>query len=139
MIPRVRYREAVDRVGLGRHLRQWPWTLAGTPPLGIDVPGSDIDVVCCVEDRDEFAAVLWRDFKEFEGFQLWQWCGAEKPVIARFRAERWEFEIFGSPVPLQRQKAVRHFEIEKRLLDLAGDDFKAAVLAEKISGRKTEP
>ncbi len=139
MKPRVRYGDAVERVALGHHLRQWPWTLAGTPPLGIDVPGSDIDVVCSVDDYDGFATALWQAFAQFDGFCLWQWIGSGHPIVARFFAEGWTFEVFGSKAKLRDQKAVRHFAVEKRLLALAGDDFREAVLASKEAGHKTEP
>jgi hypothetical protein len=30
--------------------------LAGTIPLDVDVPGSDLDIICCCADTDVFAA-----------------------------------------------------------------------------------
>jgi hypothetical protein len=136
---RISYLQAVGRMALARHLRRWPWMLAGTPPLGIDISGSDIDVICEVDDYSAFAEGLAGAFRNRRGFRIWQWTGEARCIVCRFEAEEWTFEIFGSTAPLACQVAVRHFEIEKRLLARGDRRFAEAVRAAKRAGMKTEP
>lgn len=139
MSTRARYQDAIERVGIARHLSTWHWALAGTPPLGIAIGSSDIDVICHIANERDFAERLWHAFSGIEAFRLWQWTGAERPVLARFRAEGWVFEIFGNRVPIENQPAIRHFEIERRLLDLGGARFRQAIIEKRRAGQKTEP
>ncbi|MGG6896196.1 DUF4269 domain-containing protein [Rhizobium sp. BR 315] len=139
MNTRAQYQDAIERVGIAHHLSAWRWALAGTPPLGIAVESSDIDIVCHAGDDKVFAEKLWHAFSDNEAFKLWQWTGAGRPVLSRFRAQGWVFEIFGSSVPIEDQRAMRHFEIERRLLDLGGARFRQAIIERRRAGQKTEP
>ncbi|MFC5757811.1 DUF4269 domain-containing protein [Rhizobium sp. GCM10022189] len=136
---RVHYLQAVHEADIERHLAHWEWTLAGTPPLGIEAMGSDIDVICSVENLAEFSGAIWRAFSDRENFRIWQWVRGQRCIVANFRVARWDFEIFGSEEPLREQAAVLHFEIEERLLKRGGEGFAQAVRAAKYEGRKTEP
>lgn len=60
-------------------------------------------------------------------------------MTTRFLAAGWEFEVFASLAPLKEQPAIRHFEVEKRLLALGGKDFRHEFLERKRKGLKTEP
>ncbi|MFC0810370.1 DUF4269 domain-containing protein, partial [Ensifer sp. P24N7] len=71
-------------------------------------------------------------------FRIWQRTTKERPIVARFRAFGWKVGIYGSSVPLRQQLAVRHYEIEKRLLCLGGDRLRSSVRTMKQSGIKTE-
>lgn len=139
MRTRMPYRQALGALDLSEHLRPWPWMIAGTPPLGIEVPGSDIDVICTIDDHSGFAERLAGAFGDARDFHIWQWIGDERNVVCRFNALGWDVEIFGSVLPLARQKAVQHFEIERRLLARADRNFADRVVAAKRSGMKTEP
>ncbi len=133
------WRQALSRAGVVEQLRCFDVHLVGTFPLGLDVPGSDLDFVCHAPDQDAFAARIWDLFSQEEGFSMRQWVAREQAIIARFDAFGLPFEIFGSPAPVDAQAGWRHFEVERRLLDLAGTSFHAAVRRARETGLKTEP
>lgn len=112
--------------------------VAGTVPLALDLPTSDIDILCHAPDPHAFTATVWAAFSDFAGFAIWQWIGADRPVVASFEAEGWAFELFGQVRPVTEQVGWRHFLIEKRLLELGGGGFRAAIMNRRRSGMKTE-
>lgn len=120
-------------------LRAFDPHIAGTPPLGLDLPASDIDILCHAPDPAVFAAVVWDRFRNGSGFALRQWIGDGRPVIAGFHAHGWAFEIFGAAAPVREQAGWRHFDVERRLLALGGAPLREAVMAGRHRGLKTEP
>lgn len=139
MSGRCSHDEAVHRTGLIDRLAAFDPRVVGTLPLGVGVADSDIDVVCHAADLPVFAQAVWRHFAAAGGFALWQWTGAGRPVVARFEAFGWPFEIFGSVQPVDEQAGWRHFVVERRLLALGGERFRQAVMAQRRRGQKTEP
>jgi len=133
------YLHAIGRLRILDVLRDHDPHVAGTLPLGIDVPGSDIDILCHAADAGAFAQLVWSAFGQQAGFSIRQWTGEERPVIAAFEACGWAFELFGHPSPVRVQRGWRHFEIERRLLVLGGAPFRHAVMARRRRGAKTEP
>jgi hypothetical protein len=133
------YMEAVERSGVLGTLSAFGPRVAGTPPLGLDLPGSDIDILCHAPDLHTFAAVLWTAFSDYPDFSMRQWVDAERPVIASFEAEGWQFEIFGQARPVAEQQGWRHFLVEQRLLGIGGPWLRTAVMAKRREGAKTEP
>lgn len=133
------YRVALERTGILRLLQPFDPRVAGTPPLGLDLEASDIDILCHVADRDAFVATVWSALSENSDFRMWQWVGDGRPVLASFFAQGWDFEIFGGSEPVDRQPGWRHFQVEARLLSLGGQVFRDAVMAQRLRGLKTEP
>lgn len=113
--------------------------VAGTFPLGIAVAGSDIDVLCHAPDPGAFAAVVWREFAACPGFSMHQWVAGGRAVVACFEWGDVPFELFGSALPVRDQVGWRHFAIERDLLTARGPDFRAAIMAARRAGLKTEP
>jgi hypothetical protein len=136
---RSSYIDALDRSGLLIALARFDPHVAGTPPLGLDLPGSDIDVICHAADTDAFTRAVWEFAGGFEAFAVHQWTGDGRPVVAAFRVHGWPVELFGDPRPVAQQPGWRHFEIERRLLAQGGDDLRAAVMKRRHNGLKTEP
>lgn len=136
---RTGYLEAVGRTGLMVALAAYDPHVAGTPPLGLELPTSDVDVLCHAPDPAEFAAVVWEAFSHEAEFLMGQWIGESRPVIASFRAYDWRFEIFGHPSPVHSQNGWRHFAVERRLLALAAPAFRTAIMQMRVNGMKTEP
>ncbi|CAN5155624.1 DUF4269 domain-containing protein [soil metagenome] len=133
------YRQAIDRLRVMDVLREHDPHIAGTLPLGIDVAGSDIDVLCHAPDADAFTQLVWSAFGDQAAFSIRQWTGNERPVIASFEAHGWAFELFGHPSTVSVQRGWRHFEVERRLLSLGGAPFRHAVMERRRRGAKTEP
>lgn len=113
--------------------------VAGTPPLGIALPSSDIDILCHAPDPGALAALLWGRLRDRADFSLRQWTGDGRPIIASFTAFGWPFEIFAAADPVAHQAGWRHFRVEQRLLDRGGPPFRAAVMRQRHAGLKTEP
>lgn len=121
-----------------------PWrsstpNIAGTPPLNLDVPTSDIDILCYAPDPCRFTSAVWNSFGSRPDFSIWQWSRTDRPVLARFKAHGWHLEIFGQARPVAEQAGWRHFVIERRLLALGGQTLASAVMVFRQNGLKTEP
>lgn len=112
--------------------------VAGALPLGLAVPTSDIDILCYAPDPGAFAATLWMWFQRHPGFLIRQRVGADRAIICSFNAYGWPFEVFGQAMPVTEQQGWRHFTVARRLLELGGDSFRAAVVASRHTGEKTE-
>jgi hypothetical protein len=138
-MPRPDYREALADSGVLDALAAFDPHVAGTPPLGLDLPGSDIDVLCHAPDADAFCRSAWSGFAGYEDFAMHQWRSGGRPVIVRFLARGWAFELFASAEPVFEQPGWRHFMVERRLLALGGDRLRNAVMAARRGGLKTEP
>lgn len=136
---RADYHEVVDCVGVIADLTEFDPHIAGTPPLNLHVPASDIDILCYAPDPDRFTSAVWRPFGSRPNFRMWQWSGTDQPVLATFEAHGWHLEIFGHARPVAEQTAWRHFVVERRLLALGGQSLASAVMAFRRNGLKTEP
>ncbi|GGE40876.1 alpha/beta hydrolase [Agaricicola taiwanensis] len=139
MASRPAFETALARLGILKTLEAFDPHVAGTLPLGIDIPGSDIDILCHAPAPDRFASLLWRTYAGFTDFSLRQWRGNGRPIITTFEAEGWPFEIFGSPQPVAEQLGWRHFKVERRLLAQGNSAFRDKVMALRHVGAKTEP
>ncbi len=114
--------------------------LTGTIPLGIDIPGSDLDVICQAEDLTALETLLTRYFAAEAEFALRRQEANGLPVVVcKFEAGGFPIEIFAQPRPVHRQNAYCHLVAEARLLQLAGDAAKQEIRQLKLSGLKTEP
>ncbi|NUB29250.1 DUF4269 domain-containing protein [Azospirillum brasilense] len=101
-----RYEDAVERAGVIKLLAAFGPHIAGTPPLGIDVPTSDIDVLSHASRPVEFTTALWSSFSTGEEFRIHQWLGRDRAVIASFSAHGWGFGIFGQNRPVAERAGV---------------------------------
>lgn len=114
--------------------------LAGTIPIDIDLPESDLDIVCSCEDPIVFSQVLTQLYKDKPNFTVYtQDQKGLLSTIAQFKGEHFEIEIFGQNKPSQEQNAFRHMLIEHHLLEKHGSEFKEKIKQLKASGLKTEP
>ncbi len=136
---RLDHRQALSRTGILAALAAFDPHVAGTPPLGIDLATSDIDILCHAPDPLHFTDVMIDAFADEEDFAVWQWISGRRPVIARFTAHGWTFGIFADAPPVREQEGWRHYLVEERLLALGGAAFRAAILDERRHGAKTEP
>ncbi|MBR0860231.1 DUF4269 domain-containing protein [Bradyrhizobium liaoningense] len=133
------YEAAIESSGVLEQLLAFDPRVVGTLPLGLSVPGSDVDIVCHASDPASFAEAIWRRYRSCDDFLLHQWTSAGCPVIARFAWDGWPFEIFGAQRPVDEQQGWLHFEIERRLLALDDGRLRNAVVRLRSRGAKTEP
>ncbi|MAU12167.1 MAG: HIT family protein [Anaerolineaceae bacterium] len=113
--------------------------LAGTIPLDIDVPGSDLDILCYAPDLATFAADVRRHYGHISEFSAADKVIKGQPAhIARFTTYGFDFELFAQAIPVEQQHGYVHMLIEARLLDLF-PEAREAIRALKRDGLKTEP
>jgi hypothetical protein len=136
---RSNYLEALERTDVLRKLAAFDPHVAGTPPLGLDIPTSDVDVICFAPDAEAFACAVWKAFGTCADFRMWQKVGLDRPIVANFTGAGWIVEIFGQASPISEQGGWRHFLVERRLLALGGNAFRIAVMMQRAVGMKTEP
>ncbi|MCG8405023.1 MAG: DUF4269 domain-containing protein [Phycisphaerales bacterium] len=121
-------------------LRPYGVILAGTIPLEIDIPGSDLDLLCQPDDMDMFAELVRCRYGDHSAFrskqQLWDTIPT---VVAGFETETFPIEIFAQTLPIIEQRAYRHMIVEARLLEIGGPAARQAIRQLKLDGRKTEP
>ncbi|MBY6278271.1 DUF4269 domain-containing protein [Symbiobacterium thermophilum] len=114
--------------------------LAGTFPLDLNVPGSDLDIICEVHDIQAFRRVLTDTYGHLPGFEVRSATRNGLPtVVCNFTWRGVPVEVFGQPVPTRDSSAFRHMAVEARLLALAGTDAAAEIRRLKAGGLKTEP
>lgn len=114
--------------------------LVGTFPLAIDVPGSDIDIVCAYKSKAEFISLLTDVFGQEDDFKLNNFFSyGYEAVTLNFKKSGFEFEIFGQNIPVKEQMGYRHMIIEQKLLFVHGEVLRDAIIELKLAGYKTEP
>ncbi|MGS0523868.1 DUF4269 domain-containing protein [Zobellia nedashkovskayae] len=121
-------------------LKEYTPILTGTIPIGIDLPESDLDIICYCKDHSSFSAFLQQEFSHKQGFKVYATTQNHTIcTIAEFKSGSFLFEIFGQNIPTERQNAYRHMIIENRILLEKGAKFKEEIIALKSRGIKTEP
>ncbi|MNC08340.1 hypothetical protein D3C75_559210 [compost metagenome] len=123
-------------------LEKYHPVLVGTIPIDVDIPESDLDVICQVEEaeRGVFEVLLKEAFGGLDGFEYAaRVADGLHRQVARFRYEGWAVEVFGQPLAVEEQNGYRHMVVEHRLLKLLGDGGKEAIRKLKLKGMKTEP
>ena len=136
---RLKFEQVVENLSLMTILSNFEPCIIGTPPLGLELDSSDIDIACSANDLTYFKTITLEKFGTFDCFQchhsVWQ---GQNSVIVRFCAYDWEIELFCQTIPTEQQQGVRHFKIEQRLLKIE-PKLRDIVLQLKQHGLKTEP
>jgi len=112
--------------------------LVGTIPINIDIETSDLDIICCYSDKEQFIHLLNQAFGDEQKFE-WIERKEINAVVCSFWLDNFELEIFGQPIPSNLQNGYRHMLIEHRLLCDRGEVFRQEIIALKKQGYKTEP
>ena len=128
----------LQRYELLPRLQAYDPVLAGTFPLDITVPGSDLDIICEVADMAAFRQTL-AGFAAYPSYKVRLANTPEPALLASFELEGLAVEVFGQALPTAQQNGYRHLVVEARLLAAGGAALKQQVLALKASGVKTEP
>lgn len=124
---------------LFRDLAPFQPTLVGTYPLGLQVEGSDFDILCTCAELDGFERTL-RALLSALGVAQPRFERLALPaVVAAFELGGVAIEIFAQPLPIDAQSGFRHLVIEGELLALGGAALHARIHHLKRRGLKTEP
>jgi hypothetical protein len=130
---------AIDRLGILQDLQAYSPLLCGTIPLGIDIPGSDLDIVLEVHDLVAFQKQLQLLYSHLPGFRLASLLVTGVPTVTcNFQFSGFDFELFAQPQPAEQQNAYLHLLVEHHLLT-AYPQVRAEIIRLKRSGLKTEP
>ncbi|SFW65681.1 DUF4269 domain-containing protein [Cellulophaga fucicola] len=121
-------------------LKKFNPILTGTIPIGIDIPESDLDIICECKNHSEFSNFLREQFSDKKDFKIYS-VNQEgvKSTVAEFKTENFLFEIFGQDSPTTKQNAYLHMLIENSILEKNGLKFRQEIKRLKSSGIKTEP
>jgi hypothetical protein len=120
-------------------LHEFDPILVSTVCLDIDVPSSDLDIICEVRDADRFEVVVTERFGQFRGFRVNRSETDPTAIVCQLFTDAFEIELFGQPVPTEQQNAYRHLVQINRVISLGGPKAREAVRALKSGGIKTEP
>lgn len=121
-------------------LRKYNPILTGTIPIEIDLPDSDLDIICECTDLEEFYQYIVANYRKFGDFKIRiKNLNGTESTIASFKLHGFKVEIFGQNVPTVKQDAFRHMLIEYQLLRENGANFREEIIRLKSQGLKTEP
>lgn len=114
--------------------------LVGTIPINIDIENSDLDIICCFADNQEFQNSVTDSFSNERNFAIRKQQKIDGPaVVASFVLDNFEVEIFGQSIPTKKQFAYRHLIVEYNLLNNYGEKLRQQIIKLKQLGHKTEP
>lgn len=112
--------------------------LVGTIPIEIDIESSDLDILCCYNDKEDFIKDMELLFSSKEEFCVDDLRG-DNCVVCRFMLDRYPVEIYASETPVLQQRGYMHMLIEYMILKERGEGFRSEIIELKKSGYKTEP
>src|SRR5690554_4650139 len=132
--------EVLSETGIFEILKEYTPILVGTIPIVIDIPESDLDIICEVYDFGKFKDILNHFFREMDVFKYSFESASEEPrLVCNFCYKGWLFEIFGQSKPTVEQNGFKHMIIENRILKIIGSRSNEWIRDLKKSGLKTEP
>jgi len=130
--------DVLSGTGLFGMLEIYEPVLAGTIPIGIDVEGSDLDIVCRYTRKENFVHDMESRFASEKGFSLNERIGTDI-ILCRFDKGGFPVEIYASLMNPSMSNAFRHMISEYRILRLAPPQFRKDIIDLKNEGVKTEP
>ncbi|NHB69811.1 GNAT family N-acetyltransferase [Perlabentimonas gracilis] len=129
----------LNELAIFDYLKKYNPILTGTIPIEIDVPDSDLDIICECKDHTAYAKDLTDKFGKYLDFQIWTNTHyGVKSTIASFSYKSQKIEIFGQNIPTEKQNSFRHMLIERQILQEKGSEFKNQIIELKKQGIKTE-
>jgi len=114
--------------------------LVGTIPINIDIENSDLDIICHWKNKIDFTEKLNSVFSKENEFTIREAIINEKEsIIANFKINDFEIEVFGQNTPTKNQNGYKHMIIEHEILQSKGENFRLEIIKLKQKGYKTEP
>lgn len=130
---------AIKSLGIMDDLVDYHPILCGTIPIGIDIVGSDLDIILEAYNIDEFEKRILMLYGNLSSFKSKKSTNNNSAVYkANFFFEGFEFELYAQPIPVREQNAYLHMMIEHSIIQKY-PSIKEKVLSLKQQGYKTEP
>lgn len=131
---------AITSLGILNSFKECTPVVVGTLPLDLFTEKSDIDVLCCFSNAEEFAEKAFFALRMFDNFHIdRKEVGGVDSVIVRLNYGDFDFEIVAQKTPVREQVAFRHMVAEWKILSQQDGAFRQKVLELKKGGVKTEP
>jgi hypothetical protein len=133
--------KAITSLGILEMWKEYDPVVVGTLPLDLFTDQSDIDILCCYTNAEDFAEKLFFDLHRMPiNFYINRKdLGGVGSVLTTFEYDGFQFEIVGQEVPVTKQVAFRHMVAEWQILSQNDDAFKQKIFELKQGGLKTEP
>ncbi len=121
-------------------LKEYQPILTGTIPLAVDLPSSDLDIICSADDVESFQFRTQREFGHLNDFKVRKSQVSNAPcLVANFKHHDFDIELFCQSIPTKSQNAYLHMLVEHRLLSFAHKSARQEIRNLKAKGLKTEP
>ncbi len=132
--------KSLTQLGIFQLLRKYDPILVGTIPIDIDIPESDLDIICHIQDIPSFKNHLNELFQSYCSYRIREkQIRNQTCIIASFDYDGFLIEIFGQHTPTVQQWAYLHMVIEHEIIQKNGPGFKEQIRLLKLQGIKTEP
>lgn len=128
--------EVLHQSGIMDSLAAYSPTVVSTLWVGLDIEGSDIDILCHYADQSSYVQAVESRCSDFSEYQQ---QSRDDHVITRFNLADYPVEIYASNQAVTEQAGYIHFQVMKRLVELGGEQFQLAIRDLKRQGLKTEP
>lgn len=114
--------------------------LAGTFPIGINIDGSDLDIILETDDFETLKKLLISEFQDQKQFSInLIEINKVESLICKFELEEFPVELFAQDKPTNFQNAYLHMIKEFEILEKKGEEFRRKIIELKEQGLKTEP
>ncbi|KUJ62179.1 diadenosine tetraphosphate hydrolase [Flavobacteriaceae bacterium CRH] len=122
------------------YLSEFEPVLVGTIPINIDIENSDLDIICYWKNKTSFTEKLKTIFGNKNDFEIRETLiDNEETIIANFKIDNFEIEVFGQNIPTMNQNGYKHMLIEYKILKTKDENFRLEIIKLKQNGYKTEP
>ena len=136
----IRAFEILSKNKIFELLAEFDPILVGTIPINIDIENSDLDIICCWKNKADFKTKIQAVFGNEKEFKIQETqIDDQETVIANFRIDLFEIEIFGQNIPTKNQNGYKHMIIENQILASKDENFRLKIIKLKQKGYKTEP
>jgi uncharacterized protein len=130
---------ALQKTKLLSSLSDYDPLIAGTFPLCLETPESDLDILFWTKNPQEFMNAVEANFGNFNQFHIESLIVDKIPtVLAHFICDGIPFELFAQDIPSIQQKAYQHFLVEEKIIKYGGDRLLSLVRTLRAKGMKTE-
>jgi hypothetical protein len=125
--------------GIFETLKPFDPAHVGTIGNDLDIPGSDIDIICSANDFSALSNTLNDSFSSYPGFSLKTAMQRGVEALIATIPTPIPIEVYAESTPVNHQLGYRHYLIACRVLDVFGEVAHQDIRALKLLGHKTEP